>query len=291
MSVTSTANVNPFSVVKSNVGVDTSFFNAFEIICDTLVAEHIDAPSGGKIDLEGYVGINVDASLQGVTTIAGAPATEQKIYIGGNDGVTTVAGWGANTGLKNVYIAGSTGANVVQIANNQTAGSLTVGAALTTGTIAIGNASATTGTVTINGGTAGAFVTGHKRTVVIASATPLTAAQSGALILVTGAFAITLPATAIVGTYFEILIQTASAITIVTTGNTLTGNFRTVANTTNTAVNTNASGTTTTISAAAARAGSKILYVWTGAVGAASTTVTVSGDLSSNAITDLPTFA
>jgi len=102
-SVTSNANLSDFNLTKTNIGVNTDVFQSYEVVCDTLVASNIIAPTG--LDLEGVLGINVDASLQGVTTITGAPATRQTVYIGGNNGTT----WGANTGSKSVFINSSVG--------------------------------------------------------------------------------------------------------------------------------------------------------------------------------------
>ncbi len=191
MSVTSTANLTNFHVVKSNVGVDTSFFNAFEIICDTLVAEHIDAPTGSKLDLEGYVGINVDAALQGVTTIAGAPGTAQTVYIGGNDAVTTSAGWGANTGVKTVNIGTALAANVVTIGS-------TTGAAKT-------------------------LINALTRPVILTSVrTALVPADSGSVIVIDSAApAITFSGAMVAGNFFDFICGTAAGrVSTISTGGT-----------------------------------------------------------------------
>jgi len=99
--------------------------------------------------LEGVVGINVDHTLQDITTIAGAPGVAQTVYIGGNDGTT----YGDNTGLKTLWIGGSVAANAIHIADNQLTGSVAIGTRMTTGTISIGGNGLQTGGISIGAGT------------------------------------------------------------------------------------------------------------------------------------------
>jgi len=74
------------------------------------------------------------------------------ITIGGGTGAKTVnLGTGA-TGIKSINIGG-TAANVIRIGDTQTAGSISLGAALTTGTINIGGTGAQTGAINLGNGT------------------------------------------------------------------------------------------------------------------------------------------
>lgn len=130
-SVISNANIVDFKNRKTNVGVDTSIFNSYEIICDTIIANRIYAPSDGMA-LNGVIGINTESTAATeTTTIAGTPLTAppftQSVYIGGNDGTT----WGGNTGNKNVYIANSSGTNAVTVGNSAGTGSIALQSPIT----------------------------------------------------------------------------------------------------------------------------------------------------------------
>ncbi len=140
-SVTSNANLPDFTNRKTNVGVDTSIFNTFEIISDTIIANHIYAPSEG-LDLNGMIGINTESTAATeTTTIGGTPAAfTQSVYIGGNNGTT----WGGNTGDKNIYIANSTGTNSVTVGNSAGTGSIALQSPIT---YRIGTSTVTTTTL------------------------------------------------------------------------------------------------------------------------------------------------
>lgn len=65
---------------------------------------------------------------------------------------------GADAAVANTIAIGGTGANVITIGDTQTAGSISLGAGMTTGTLNLGGTGANTGTITIAGGTGAQIV-------------------------------------------------------------------------------------------------------------------------------------
>ena len=107
----------------------------------------------------GAINIGTDATAKTITLGNGTGATSLvlnagtgNIDIGANAFARTInIGTGANV-IQNIDIGG-TGANVIDIGNTQTGGSVNIGAGMTTGTITIGGTGLQTGAITIGGGT------------------------------------------------------------------------------------------------------------------------------------------
>jgi len=102
-------------------------------------------------------GITMDAGTQGYTI---STATNGPFNVQNGTGTITLNGTGAqaiNIGTQAAVVKtiaiGGTGANVITIGNTQTAGSFSLGAAMTTGTINIGGTGLQTGTVNLAVGT------------------------------------------------------------------------------------------------------------------------------------------
>lgn len=76
----------------------------------------------------------------------------------GTGAITRNTNIGTGAAVVNGINIGGTGANVIAIGNTQTAGSVAIGAAMTTGTITIGGTGLQTGTITLGGGTGAQIV-------------------------------------------------------------------------------------------------------------------------------------
>lgn len=115
----------------------------------------IASDAAGGIDVDaGTGGMNFTTANGVIDVVSGTGA----ISISADAAATTVnIGTGAAV-VKTISIGG-TGANVIAIANTQTAGSISIGAAMTTGTINIGGTGLQTGTINLAPGTGAQIVT------------------------------------------------------------------------------------------------------------------------------------
>jgi hypothetical protein len=120
------------------------------------------------LNTAGGAGIFATITVSGLATFNGsvnmAPTAAASTITLGNAAMTGTLTLGQSTtgqtinmgtgaaGVNTINIGG-TGANVIAIGNTQTAGSVSVGAAMTTGTLSIGGTGAQTGTISIAPGT------------------------------------------------------------------------------------------------------------------------------------------
>jgi len=120
----------------------------------------------------------------GTITIGGTGLQTGAIGIGTGTGAQTLNLATGGTGIKSINMGG-TAANVIGIGNTQTAGSINLGTAMTTGTITIGGTGLQTGAIGIGTGTGaqtlnfGTGGTGIKTINIGTNATPVNAIQIG----------------------------------------------------------------------------------------------------------------
>ncbi len=105
----------------------------------------------GNTQTAGSVAVGA-AMTSGTITVGGTGLQVGTISIAPGTGVQSLLLGTGGTGAKTITIGG-TAANVITIGNTQTAGSIAMGAAMTTGTITIGGTGLQTGTITLGGGT------------------------------------------------------------------------------------------------------------------------------------------
>ena len=122
------------------------------------ITANLDTSTGGTIN------IGASQTTGGSIVIGGTGAQTGAITIGNGTGAQTLNFGTGGTGVKTINVGtgasvanaiaiGGTGANVITIGNTQTAGSISLGAAMTTGTITIGGTGLQTGTIGIGTGT------------------------------------------------------------------------------------------------------------------------------------------
>jgi parallel beta-helix repeat protein len=106
--------------------------------------------SAGLLTLLGGGGLTLNSATTNALTIDSG--TTGAINIATNTSAKTINIGTGGTGVKTINIGG-TAANVLSIGNTQTAGSISLGAAMTTGTINIGGTGAQTGAISLGAGT------------------------------------------------------------------------------------------------------------------------------------------
>lgn len=114
--------------------------------------------NGALTTLQGGNGAGLGAAAIELATAAagdiqiGLSTHTGAIYLGASTAGETI-NIGTGAASANTIAIGGTGANVITIGNTQTAGSVSVGAAMTTGTISVGGTGLQTGTISIAPGT------------------------------------------------------------------------------------------------------------------------------------------
>lgn len=131
----------------------TTFAGAGTISSTGANALTLDSGTTGALNIgTGSFAKNITIGNTAGATGVDINAGTGNINIGANATVNTI-NLGTGAGVVKTINVGGTGANIIAIGNTQTAGSISLGAGMTTGSINIGGTGAQTGAITIGGGT------------------------------------------------------------------------------------------------------------------------------------------
>lgn len=156
--------------ILANAGAHSITFNttdnaaaAFSVstnggTAETIVITNAQGTGAGAIHLASTAGgVSLTSGAAGISAVAAAGPITLNSGVGlvsiSTDASATTIDIGTGAAVVKTIAIGGTGANVITIGNTQTGGSISLGAAMTTGTLNLGGTGAAIGNIVIGGGT------------------------------------------------------------------------------------------------------------------------------------------